>query len=109
MPDRFLIAQKISALATELDDINKIMLLPHEQRQITLFIETAHATAKEFAGNQVHILYNEEELSAEDLAEIKRAAAIAVHHRTQADGLPEYIRKPSQWVNPTHQLTGETA
>lgn len=92
---RFNFAQRLAALAAEADEIDKAMLSPHELRQLELCRDTMHTTAQEFAGDRVGELYDAEEISAEDLAEIKRAACIA---GTQAGGLSIYLDKAQMEV-----------
>lgn len=87
---KFNFAQRLADLAAEADELNKAMLTPHELRQLELCRDTMHTTAQELAGNRVGELYDNEELSAEDLLEIKRAACLS---GTQAAGLPLYLNK----------------
>lgn len=99
---KFDFAHRLALLAAEADEINKITLTPHELRQLELCRDAMHATAQELAGDRVGEIYDDEELSAEDLLEIRRTALIALVSGTQAEGLlptePKEVYSPHTHV-----------
>lgn len=94
---KFNFARYLSAIAAAADEFDKAMLSPHELRQLELCRDVMHTTAQEFAAERVGELYDSEELSAEDLMEIRRAACLA---NTQAAGLALIPRNPDEVYSP---------
>lgn len=83
---KFNFAQQLAALAAEADEFDKEMLTPHERHQLELCRDVMHTTAKEFAGNRIGELYDNDE--GVDEVRVWRASRIA---GSQAAGLTDYL------------------